>query len=131
MYTVYFDLTAISSGESREKRAVPLVSTPHNSSTTAGTSWAEPQPSPRTQHDSPADRFEAQRPPNREVQQVEAQRMPRAEGMAWGEVGEMDGIQRQASIVGPVCGQCELNGAQLVGCCLQCFVLLYAQISGI
>ena len=41
--------------------------------------------------------------------------MPRAEGMAWGEVGEMEGIQRQASIVGPVCGQCELNGAQLVG----------------
>ena len=35
--------------------------------------------------------------------------------MAWSEVGEMEGIQRQASIVGPVCGQCELNGAQLVG----------------
>ena len=54
--------------------------------------------------------------------------MPRAEGMAWGEVGEMGGIQRQASIVGPVCGQCELNGAQLVS---YLFCSFLYEISGI
>ncbi|KAL5246522.1 hypothetical protein ACHWQZ_G018671 [Mnemiopsis leidyi] len=128
-------LTPVSEkGESRERRAVPRVSTPHNSSTTAGTSWAEPQPSPRLQHDSTitraesqchssitraeSQRAETQGLPSAEVQQVEAQRLPRAEGMAWGEVGEMEGIQRQASIVGPVCGQCELNGARLN--CMEC-----------
>ena len=112
-------------GESREKqrKAAPRVSTPHNSSTTAGSSWAEPQTShqgPAESQRSEAPRSEAPRSeaprvdaPHTETHSFEMQRMPR-ESMAWSEVGEMEGLQRQASIVGPVCGQCELNGAQMV-----------------
>ncbi|XP_063693263.1 uncharacterized protein LOC134825066 [Bolinopsis microptera] len=139
---VKFLTPVVEKGESREKqrKAAPRVSTPHNSSTTAGSSWAEPQ----TSHQGPAEsqRSEALRPealhadapradaPHTETHSFEMQRMPR-ESMAWSEVGEMEGLQRQASIVGPVCGQCELNGAQMncMECgekyCTECFAMFH------
>lgn len=84
-------------------KKTPRVSTPHNSATT-GTSWAEPQSAPpeETQHNVQEQQHIVQ-----EQHNVLEQHNVQQE--AWGE--EMG---RQGSIVGPVCGQCETNGAQMV-----------------
>ena len=80
-------------------KRTPRVSTPHNSSTTDGQSWAEPQ------HNLPPDSK-----PVASFEQVNHTTVEQLDNFPF--------MERQTSIVGPVCGQCELNGAKLN--CLEC-----------